>query len=127
MIHSTTADRLRERLGTRRKRFLKWLSKNPDVWIEFVSLSLEAIGSGRKHYSAWLIAAVIRHQHDIKSSDGEFKISNERIGWLARLFHHKYPQHKGFYETRPMKEERLLTEMRSRSNVVPLYLTPREG
>lgn len=127
MIHSTTADRLDERLRVRRKRFLAWLTKNPEVWTEFVSLSLEAIDKGRKHYSAWLIAAVIRHRHDIKSSDGEFKISNERIGWLARLFHHKYPEHKGFYETRPMKEERLLTEMRSRSNVVPLYLTPREG
>jgi hypothetical protein len=118
---NTTADMLRERLTTRRKRFLKWLSKNPDVWIEFANLSLMAIGNGRKHYSAWLIAARIRCDREIQSSDGEYKIGNERIGWLARYFHHKYPEHKGFYKTRPMKEERLLTELRCESNVIPLY------
>ena len=118
---NTTADMLRERLTTRRKRFLKWLSENPDVWIEFANLSLMAIGNGRKHYSAWLIAARIRCGREIQSSEGEYKIGNERIGWLARYFHHKYPEHKGFYKTRPMKEERLLTELRCESNVIPLY------
>lgn len=120
---STTADRLRERLAARRKRFLVWLSKNPDVWVEFANLSLMAIGNGRKHYSAWLIAARIRCDREIQSSDGEYKIGNERIGWLARYFHHKYPEHKGFYETRPMKEERLLTELGSRSNVIPINVS----
>ena len=82
-----------------------------------------AIGNGRKHYSAWLIAARIRCDREIQSSDGEYKIGNERIGWLARYFHHKYPEHKGFYETRPMKEERLLTELGSRSNVIPINVS----
>lgn len=118
---NTTADRLRERLNARRKKFLVWLSRNPDVWVEFANLSLMAIGNGRKHYSAWLIAARIRCDREIQSSDGEYKIGNERIGWLARYFHHKYPEHKGFYKTRPMKEERLLTELRCESNVIPLY------
>ena len=57
---NTTADRLRERLTARRKRFLAWLSKNPDVWTELANLSLMAISNGRNHYSAWLIAARIR-------------------------------------------------------------------
>ncbi len=118
---NTTADRLRERLNARRKKFLVWLSMNPDVWVEFANLSLMAIGNGRKHYSAWLIAARIRCDREIQSSDGEYKIGNERIGWLARYFHHKYPDHKGFYKTRPMKEERMLTELGSRSNVIPLH------
>jgi len=118
---NTTADRLRERLNARRKKFLVWLSRNPDVWIEFANLSLMAIGNGRKHYSAWLIAARIRCDREIQSSDGEYKIGNERIGWLARYFHHKYPDHKGFYKTRPMKEERMLTELGSRSNVIPIH------
>ena len=118
---NTTADRLRERLNARRKKFLVWLSMNPDVWVEFANLSLMAIGNGRKHYSAWLIAARIRCDREIQSSDGEYKIGNERIGWLARYFHHKYPDHKGFYKTRPMKEERMLTELGSRSNVIPIH------
>ena len=118
---NTTADRLRERLNARRKKFLVLLSMNPDVWVEFANLSLMAIGNGRKHYSAWLIAARIRCDREIQSSDGEYKIGNERIGWLARYFHHKYPDHKGFYKTRPMKEERMLTELGSRSNVIPIH------
>ena len=118
---NTTADRLRERLNARRKKFLVWLSRNPDVWVEFANLSLMAIGNGRKHYSAWLIAARIRCDREIQSSDGEYKIGNERIGWLARYFHHKYPDHKGFYKTRRMKEERMLTELGSRSNVIPIH------
>jgi len=127
-MNNPTVNSLEGVLALRRKRFLAWLKKNPDVWTEFVSMSFEAIGNGRKHYSAWLIAAVIRHRHDIKASDGEFKISNERIGWLARFFHHKYPEYKDFYATRLMKEERLLTELKSRSNVVHLSLRgDREG
>ena len=118
---NTTADRLRERLNARRKKFLVLLSMNPDVWVEFANLSLMAIGNGRKHYSAWLIAARIRCDREIQSGDGEYKIGNERIGWLARYFHHKYPDHKGFYKTRPMKEERMLTELGSRSNVIPIH------
>ena len=69
--YKSTVDMLQSRLDARRKRFLKWLSKNPDVWIEFVNLSLMAIRSGRKHYSAWLIAARIRCDREIMSSDGD--------------------------------------------------------
>jgi hypothetical protein len=122
-----TVDMLRARLDARRTRFLKWLSENPDVWLEFVNLSFTAINNGRKHYSAWLIVARIRCEREIRSSDGDYKISNERTGWLARYFHYKYPQYNGFYKTRPMKEERLLTELRSRSNVVPLHMNSSKG
>ena len=117
-----TIDMLQEKLDMRRKRFLKWLSENPDVWTEFCHLSLMAIQNGRKHYSAWLISARIRCDREIKSSDGDYKISNERIGWLARYFHHKYPQYKGFYETRPLKEEKQIQELLAKpDNVVQLH------
>ncbi len=120
--HISTVDLLQSRLDARRKRFLKWLSENPDVWIEFVNLSLMAIRSGRKQYSAWLIAARIRCDREIMSSDGDYKISNERIGWLARYFHHKHPEHKGFYKTRPLKEEKQIEELKARPyNVVQLH------
>ena len=120
--YTSTVDMLQSRLDARRKRFLKWLSKNPDVWIEFVNLSLMAIRSGRKHYSAWLIAARIRCDREIMSSDGDYKISNERIGWLARYFHHKYPDYKGFYKTRPLKEEKQIEELLAKpNNVVQLH------
>ena len=36
--YKSTVDMLQSRLDARRKRFLKWLSENPDVWIEFVNL-----------------------------------------------------------------------------------------
>jgi len=118
---TVTVDKLEARLAARRKNFLDWLKQNPDVWKSFVELSFKAISAGRKHYSAWLVSAVIRYNQDIKSQDGEFKISNERIGWLARFFHYKYPQYKGFYATRPLKEEKMLTELKSHSNVIPLH------
>ena len=118
---TVTVDKLEAALAARRKNFLDWLKQNPDVWKGFVELSFKAIKAGRQHYSAWLVAAVIRYNQDLKSEDGEFKISNERIGWLARFFHYKYPQYKGFYATRPLKEEKMLTELKSHSNVIPLY------
>ena len=118
---TVTVDKLEARLAARRKNFLDWLKQNPDVWKGFVELSFKAIKAGRQHYSAWLVAAVIRYNQDLKSQDGEFKISNERIGWLARFFHYKYPQYKGCYATRPLKEEKMLTELKSHSNVIPLH------
>jgi hypothetical protein len=118
---TVTVDKLEARLAARRKNFLDWLKQNPDVWKGFVELSFKAIKAGRQHYSAWLVAAVIRYNQDIKSQDGEFKISNERIGWLARFFHYKYPHYKGFYATRPLKEEKMLTELKSHSNVILLH------
>ena len=123
MIHDvSTIDLLQDKLDARRKRFLIWLKKNPEVWTEFVKLSLMAIDNGRSHYSAWLISAHIRCDREIKASDGDYKISNERIVWLARYFHHKYPQHRGFYKTRPMKEEKQIEELKSKPhNVVQFY------
>tara|TARA_Y100000114_G_C11762444_1_gene330651 strand:- start:5318 stop:5695 length:378 start_codon:yes stop_codon:yes gene_type:complete len=118
----TTVDILKDQLNKRRKNFLVWLKKNPEVWTEFVNLSFQAINAGRKQYSAWLIVAHIRVSREIKSSDGTFKISNERTGWLARLFHHQYPEYQNFYKTRPMKEERLIEEYLSKpNNVIQLY------
>lgn len=104
MFEDIKVDKIKNGLDLRKENFLLWIKKNPQVWEEFVKLSLEAIKSGRKQYSAWLVAAVIRYRHDIKSSDGEFKISNDRIAWLARFFMEKYPQYKNFYTTRPLKE-----------------------
>tara|TARA_R110000823_G_scaffold140014_1_gene270007 strand:+ start:171 stop:527 length:357 start_codon:yes stop_codon:yes gene_type:complete len=104
MFENIKVDTIKNSLDLRKENFLLWIKKNPQVWEEFAKLSLEAIKSGRKQYSAWLVAAVIRYRYDIKSSDGEFKISNEKIAWLARLFHEKYPQYKNFYVTRPMKD-----------------------
>jgi hypothetical protein len=63
-----TVDMLRARLDARRTRFLKWLSENPDVWLEFVNLSFTAINNGRKHYSAWLIVARITSIRSITGS-----------------------------------------------------------
>jgi len=83
-----------------------WHKKNPKVWELFQRFTFEAINSGRKNYSHWAIIQRIRWETDIVTKGDSFKISNDWIGYYARYFHHTYPEHKGFFKTKPLKHER---------------------
>ena len=83
-----------------------WHKKNPRVWVLFQKFTLEAIRSGRKHYSHWAIMQRIRWETDIVTKGNPFKISNDFIGYYARYFIHSYPEHKDFFRIKPLKHER---------------------
>jgi hypothetical protein len=113
---------LKDRLEERKQKWWAWHKQNPQVWGKFEEYTLEAVASGRRHYSHWAIINRIRWNREIETRGGEFKISNDYICYYARLFHAKYPQHNDFFKLKPLKEEKLiagLVEQRNSWNVSP--------
>ena len=99
-------------LQERKEAWWEWHKENPQVWNNFEKYTLEAIATGRKHYSHWAIINRIRWNSEIETNAGEFKISNEYIGFYARLFHARYPEHKDFFRLKQLKEEKLIDELK---------------
>jgi hypothetical protein len=106
-------DVLNKELSQRKKSWWDWHKNNPDVWGRFETYTLEAIQAGRKHYSHWAIVNRIRWNTEIETKGGDFKISNDYIGFYARLFHARYPEYKGFFKLKPLKEEKEIDELKS--------------
>ena len=104
-------EQLRERLEKRKRKWWEWHKRNPLVWEKFKEYALEAINSGRKHYSHWTIVNRIRWNREIETNGGEFKISNDFICFYARLFHAKYPEYGDFFKLKPLKEEKMIEEL----------------
>ena len=102
---------LENELQKRKKAWWDWHKKNPEVWLKFEEYTLQAIASGRKHYSQWAIINRIRWNTEIETSGGTFKISNDYIAFYARLFHARYPEHNGFFRLKPFKEEKEMAEL----------------
>ena len=78
---------------------------NPHVYDLFQKYTHEAINSGAKKCSPWLIIGRIRWETAITTTDDDFKISNDYIAFYSRLFMKWNPRHEGFFRTKPMKGE----------------------
>ena len=104
-------EQLKDDLQERKEAWWEWHKQNPEVWEKFEQYTLEAIATGRKHYSHWAIVNRIRWHSEIETNGGEFKISNDYIGFYARLFHARYPEHNEFFRLKQLKEEKLIDEL----------------
>jgi len=102
---------LKDQLEERKQKWWAWHKLNPQVWEKFREYTLEAVNSGRRHYSHWAIINRIRWNREIETKGGEFKISNDYICFYARLFHAKYPEHGEFFRLKMLKEEKLISEL----------------
>ena len=100
-------------LQERKKVWCEWHKDNPQVWGKFEEYTLEAIATGREHYSHWAIINRIRWNAEIETNGGEFKISNDYIGFYARLFNVRHPEHKNFFRLKQLKEEKLIDELQT--------------
>ena len=89
-----------------RQRWLDWHAANPHVYELFKHFTFEAIGKGHKRLSAWLVVNRIRWETTVETSGDDFKLSNDFIAYYARLFMDDFPEHRGFFRTKPLKEER---------------------
>lgn len=89
-----------------RQRWLDWHAANPHVYELFKQFAFEAIGKGHKRLSAWLIVNRVRWETSVETSGDDFKLSNDFIAYYARLFMDDFPEHLGFFRTKPLKEER---------------------
>ena len=85
----------------------EWHKANPRVWYLFEQFTFEALDSGREHFSHWLIMNRIRWETSIVTTGDDFKIRNDFIAYYARLFMAVYPEHKGFFRIKRMKDDHL--------------------
>ena len=106
-------DTLVKALEDRKRKWWEWHKQNPMVYELFEKYTFDAITSGRNHYSHWAIINRIRWDREIETQGGDFKISNDYIGFYARLFHARHPQYDGFFKLKQLKEESMLDGLKN--------------
>lgn len=92
---------------TDKETWWEWHKENPHVYELFERFSLQAINSGRKNFSHWLIMNRIRWETAITTTGDDFKIRNDFIAYYARLFMALHPEHDGFFRIREMKADKV--------------------
>jgi len=81
--------------------FLIWIPENHHVWKAFEKEAFKVIHAGFKHYSARVIIEVLRHHSNLtEKSDSGWKINNNIIPYIGRLFALVHPKHAKFFEYR---------------------------
>lgn len=82
-----------------RNDFAGWLASNQPIYAEF-ERQAKIIALFRDRYSARTIAEVIRHNSQLSEVGSEWKINNNRIPDMARLFSLRNPQHAQLFQLR---------------------------
>lgn len=80
--------------------FADWISINDHIWKAFVSEAGKVYNQGRRHYSARTIVEVLRHNSTLREASGEWKINNNRVPDMARLYMKHFPERDGFFQLR---------------------------
>lgn len=86
------------------KPFNQYDNENPKIWEAFKKFTLQAIRSGKEHYSSKSIFERIRWETAIEAQNDSFKLNNNYTGDYSRKFMESFPQYKGFFRTREMKK-----------------------
>lgn len=75
-----------------------WLLKNIGVWLSFYHCAERMWNTGRSRYGAKCVFETMRYETDARDAETTFKINNNYVSGLARL----YNAVKGFefFETR---------------------------
>ena len=78
--------------------FFHWLQFNDHVWIQFEKYA-NTMAAKRERFSARTIIEVMRWNNDIREKNVLFKLSNNNVPGLARLWMAKYGQnHPKFFQ-----------------------------
>lgn len=85
------------------ERFAAWLELNLHIWKLFERFTFEAIRAGHAHYSADAIVHRIRWHTSVETQGDEFKVNNDYVAGLARLWAEAHPKHAAFFRTRERK------------------------
>lgn len=78
--------------------------KNYTLWWHFIVAADEVRDTGRKHYSARTIAEVLRHNSVVRGEEGQYKINNNMIPVMARMYM-KLRKCPGFFELRNKEKQ----------------------
>lgn len=89
------------------KKFKLFHAENPQIYEAFKRFSIEIKKSGRKHYSHWAVANRVRWHFDTEVKGGwTYKLSNDFITVLARMFVWNHPEFEGFFKLKKCKKNR---------------------
>jgi hypothetical protein len=80
--------------------FDDWISENPQIFKAFCDEAIKAALKGFKHYSARTIIEFLRHHTHLREASGGFKINNDAVPYMARLFKENHPHLGNFFEYR---------------------------
>lgn len=94
----TLVDVVNCRPGLFRADFAAWLRENWPIWKAFEREANAVWRNGRRHYSARTIGEYLRHETALRE-DGEWKINNNIVPDMARLYGLMYPE-RGLFEFR---------------------------
>lgn len=83
-----------------RPEFFSWLKENLHVWDAFARECDLLRARGRTHYSARTVIEVLRHNSAVREAAGEYKISNDNVPDLARLYLQCRPDAQGFFSVK---------------------------
>ena len=86
-----------------RAEFYLWLQDNFEIWKAFEAEANRIWQRGRAHYSARTIAEYLRHETALRQAGGEFKLNNNVVPDLARLYSLMWPERRGLFEFREHK------------------------
>jgi len=86
-----------------RPEFRAWLQENFHIWKAFEHQALAAWNRGRRHYSARTICEYLRHETTLREAGDSFKLNNDEIPCLSRLFVLLNPD-KALFEFRGERE-----------------------
>lgn len=82
-------------------RFTVFLRENLHVYYSFEHEALRAVGRGYTHYSARTIVEFMRHHSAVQQSGpATWKINNDHVPCLARLFEVRHPEHSKLFNSR---------------------------
>lgn len=84
-------------MNKRLEAFLKFHSKNPEVYEEFKQRT-DQMYNIKPVYSAYGIMHAVRFHFDLHTNSDDFKINNNHIPFYVRLILIEYPKLKGFFK-----------------------------
>jgi hypothetical protein len=76
---------------------------NPQVYRAFRERALALIAQGQHHGSGKFLTEQIRYDPRITTSGIPVKVNNSHTAYFVRMFVDEYPQHRGFFELRRVK------------------------
>jgi hypothetical protein len=86
-----------------RSDFSAWLESNWHVWLSFEAEAEKAWQLGRRTYSARTLVEYLRHDTNIRQVEREYKINNNFVPDLGRIYGMMHENRADFFECRVMK------------------------
>lgn len=83
------------------EKFTQYHKDHPTVWVKFEELANSLWNSGVRHYGSKGLFEVMRYHTTVDTRpNSKFKINNNYSPHYAKMYEAKYPDRKGFFETR---------------------------